>query len=1788
MKKLFVIFFLILFVFSNCSESIKLSKSGFRDVVPMGGNISFTFNQDIVSDEQIDIWDTTQYILFDPPINGKFKWKSKRHLIFSPTHFLRPATSYSAKFNDALSPISTDEENIEFHTPFFDLNNFKAYYAKVPLKTEEIAIRYDFEFNYNINPKELKKNLKILINGKKVDFELLSHEQSSKISVYTIDFDKAEETHNTEIIISKGIELLNMSISNAEIVEKTKVLDPDDFQIDNVDAQHDGISGTITVTATQDVIGTDIKNFIEILPNLKYTVNVEGRKIIISSEEFDISKTYVLNIKEGLTGTLGGKLKYEYTEEITFGKLDPKIQFVNKKAEYLSANGNKNVEIRIINVPDVQVKISKVYKNNIISYLGNRTSYDYEDNYDDYDDYYYYDYGPKEVGDYGDLIWEKSISTKSLVKQNDLRIFNLDFQDKIGHLEGLYVVEVYSKNDYWLKARKIISISDIGLITKKGKNNIVVFANSIKTAKPLSNVNIEFTGKNNQLIGSVLTNNDGFAIFNLSNKLADGFEPALITAKYGKDFNYLPLNRTNISTSRFDISGRYENLAGYDAFIYGDRDIYRPGETIHLSTIIRDEKWNLPGEIPVLVKLLAPNGKAFTTIKKTLNQYGSFETDIILPAAAPTGSYSVEVYTSTNVLLSSKIIKIEEFVPDRIKVVAKLNKNELNLNEPIEVNLTATNLFGPPAANRNYEVQENLSRRYFYSSKFYMYNFGLTGGKTYFSSTVRTGKTNAQGIGSETYKYPSTYADMGIIEANYYITLFDETGRPVNRKQTAKIYTQNNFYGISVPDYYNKTDRLMTFPLIVVDKDGKALSGVQANVKIIKHEYKTVLAKSGSYYRYKSEHEEVILQNKIITLDGEKSSFSFTPKTSGRYEIRISKPGVSTYVTSDFYAYGWGSTTNSSFQVNNEGNIDIELDKEKYNVGDNAKVILKTPFSGKVLVTIERNDVIEHFVQNTDKRAISFDLKIKDDYVPNIYISATLIKAHEVSDIPLTVAHGYKSVMVENTNNKIPIEISAVKKSKSKTKQTIKIKSAPNTAITVAVVDEGILQVTGYSSPDPYKFFYRKRALEVSSYNIYPYLFPEIEIKTGREGGGEGSLEKRINPMTNKRFKLVSFWSGILETDNKGNAEYTVDIPQFSGDLRIMAVAYKGKAFGASSDNMKVADPIVISSALPRFLSPKDTIEMSVSISNTTESSTKCALQIVTSDLITSIDAEKKVFDIEANSEKQLYFRLVAKAQIGEAKVDVSVIANGKKYENETDISLRPASPLQKLSGSGSIVAGTTKSVNMDIASFMRQSVDNMLIVSNSPLVQFADDLDYLVGYPYGCVEQTVSSAFPQLYYQDLAKEVFGNAKFNANYNVKEAIRKLQLMQLYNGAMSYWPGYGSETWWGSVFAAHFLIEAKKVGYSVDEDMLDKLLDYLESKLRNKNTISYWFNNNQNKKIAPKELSYSLYVLALGGKPKISTMNYYKSKRELLSLDAQYLLAVSYALSGDQKKYNQILPPQFAGEVSKPVFGGSFYSPIRDEAIALNAMLEVDPDNQQVGIMAKHLSDKLKNSRYLNTQERVFAFLALGKIAQKAAKSDISAKILSDGKLIEKYENKTLKLNTNQLKGSNITIESKGKGNLYYFWEAEGISRDGSYKEEDNFIKVRKTFYDRTGKQITNNTFKQNDLVVIKLSIVGTYNTQIDNVVISDILPAGFEIENPRISSIPGMDWIKNKSYPTYYDVRDDRINLFVNVDNKLDNYYYVVRAVTPGTFQMGPVGADAMYNGEYHSYNGGGIIRILK
>ena len=495
---------------------------------------------------------------------------------------------------------------------------------------------------------------------------------------------------------------------------------------------------------------------------------------------------------------------------------------------------------------------------------------------------------------------------------------------------------------------------------------------------------------------------------------------------------------------------------------------------------------------------------------------------------------------------------------------AKLDKPTLAPGQSTTLNINALNFFGPPAANRNYEAEIQTKAKYFSPKKYSRYSFSLENQGLSFENVVKEGSTDENGNASISYSVPDIFANKGLLQATFYATVFDETGRPVSRSATADIYTQNVFFGVGNDGYYYyPLNQQVRFPIIALDKNENLAGGAKADIKVIKHEYRTILRKEGNYFRYESQQEDRVVAQQQLSVSGEATAYSFVPRSPGNYELRVSIPGAASYVSSTFYSYGsWGGD-NSSFEVDAEGNIDIELDKSTYQTGESAKVLFKTPFSGRMLVTMETDKVVSYQYVNVENRTASVDLKLSADHLPNVYVTATLIKPHEVSEIPLTVAHGFKSIRVEENDRKIAVQIEAQKSVRSRTHQTVKVKATPGSFVTLAAVDNGVLQVSDFKTPDPYGHFYAPKSLEVQAYDMYPLLFPELRARLSSTGGdGDLEMNKRTNPMPAKRVKIVSYWSGIAKADGSGNASFEFDIPQFSGEVRLMAVAYKDESFG--------------------------------------------------------------------------------------------------------------------------------------------------------------------------------------------------------------------------------------------------------------------------------------------------------------------------------------------------------------------------------------------------------------------------------------------------------------------------------------------------------------------------------------------------------------------------------------------------------------------------------------------------
>ncbi len=1783
---------MLLFSCSNKKSVEVVSFSPVGETKPLT-YIKVEFSEALAPLDKIDEWITDELIVFEPKIVGKFKWLDSKNLIFSPDYPLSPMENYKATVSKKIKQytnFTSDFETYEFHTQYFDVLKAEYFWSQLEDEEYRISVKANLFFNYPVLPDMLQQKLKVSINGKeRRDFKIVSDESSKVIAIDLGEIKQTDKKQDLVITVRKGLNSVIGKKPTAEMRHFSYTLPPlTRVAITSVSSGYDGSNGWIFVNTTQKIRHKDILKFIKLKPakDIKVSSSENGFKI---EADFMKSKSVTLNIAKGLPGLYGGKLEFDYEQLITLVDIEPTINFTSKKGKYLLLGGNENLKVNTVNVDGVEIEVSRIYKNNLLHFLNNY-SYYYNSDYDYNPNYY--------TGNFGDRIYTEKKKLDS--DRNWQNSFNINLNRVLAAKEkGIYTINVRSSDRRWLNDSKMIAISDMGIITKKSENDLIVFVNSISSAEPIANVNVEIISSKNQVVLKGKTNDDGVIHFKEIQKSIGQAIPILVTCDLNNDFNYIDLRETEIETSRYDVGGitQYSNF--FNAFIYSPRNIYRPGEEVIISAVVRDEKINLPEKLPVVVKVISPTGKVFAEYKKMLNEQGSFELSFNLPDYAQTGTYFAELYVNSKEMIGSYSFKVEEFVPDKIRVNVNSAKEKYIPNEKVKFNLEAEFLFGAKASGLKYEADIQLQSRKFRSKKYAKFNFTNSSIRDQrFENSFVDGVLNAEGKAEFNYKIPKALTSSGFIQGTAFVSVFDLTGRTVNKPAMFKVYPKKYFIGIRSKGYYYGVNSKLNYQFIAVNKEDMAIKNFGSVVELIRYEWQTVLKKGrNNKFYYASEKKELSEWKKELTLNG-KTNFHFSVAKSGRYEIRISKKGSTAYQKKNFYVYGWGGSTASTFEVNKEGRVEIVFDKEAYQPGEEATILFTTPFSGKMLVAFERDKIYDYKIIDVKNKSAELKINISEDYLPNIYVSATLFKEHsERSETLFLVGHGYKSITVERKSNRLPLRITAPTKIEPLTKQKIKIKSLPekNIFVTLAIVDEGILQLNDFQTPNAYSYMYAKRPLNVDSYDLYKLLLPEIVSQSSSTGGDAlaSEFKKRTNPVKSKRFKLLSIWSGIKKTDSNGEVVVDVNIPQFNGEVRVMAMAYSGKRFGNADAKIKVADKIIIEAEIPRFFTLGDSLISNVTILNPNNLNGELKLTAKVEGPLNVVSPKSVILQLEQGENSSAQFKFATEQTIGVGKIIIksSGVANVKE---EIEIGVRPASPLVTETGSGVIKAGDKIEIEIPNG-YLKATQNTSLLISKFPSIKLAKHLKYLVGYPYGCLEQTTSKIFPQLYFEELAKLVapqFYKTR-NPKYYVMEGIRKIESMQLYDGSFSYWQGGNYSNWWATVYATHFLVEAKTSGYNISETVLKNALSYLSKRAKSKQVsdrVTKRSGNNKTtvKKIARKEVLYSLFVLSLANKADISTMNYYKSHLELLTTDAQYLLAASFGLSGKMNAFYELLPSELNSKKIRRRSGGDFDSEIRANALMLYTLLAVNPENDKIPFMVKHLS-KLSESIY-STQERAFVMLALGKAASVNSESDVQVKIIIDGKTLDTFVGNNLRLSDEKLNASKVELSAKGKGKVYYSWNTEGVKINQPVVEKDSYMKVRRTYYNyKTQKEITNNKFTQGDLIVAKISLTG-FEQSAKNIVISDLVPAGFEIENPRLKSGSQFNWyVKYKMPIDYLDIRDDRLLLFTSLIRKrTTEYYYLLRVVSKGKFILPAIGAEAMYDGEIHSYNGLKIIEINK
>ncbi|MBU1078767.1 MAG: alpha-2-macroglobulin family protein, partial [Spirochaetes bacterium] len=1731
-------------------------------------NIVIEFNEPVVPSDKLGKPVNPDLVTIKPALKCGISWESENTLSIRPSDKFKPGIKYKIVLKQSLvkefGKSIIRSKKFSFHSP-----SFKVEYANIYSVFDASAYRTDkvkgeIKFNYPVSKSDVKENLSIIAEGAKDDqvMDVVIEEKEEKV-IYSfvsssLDYDKKPKS--ILIRLDKGLtSSLGGNGLKSDYESKVVLGKRTDRKVTDIRPIFEGDRTIVQMTFNMPIDGQAVERFIEFDPKIKVQINASDSVLSLKGA-FKMGETYNVTVKAGLPGKDGSLIKKDQSYSVTIQDLPATIEFENV-GRYLPKKGGMKIGFSAVNISQLSIQVLRLHKNNIVHYL-NRG------------DYYFYR---------GDYFIHNVITTNITISAERNKKVNgyIDLSTIISaKYPGIYRIVIWEEYNYW--DRKILSIlsTDLGISVKSTVKDMLVFVNDLSTFDSVSGAKVSLVSGDNQVLLTGETRGDGFCLFkdvkekieSAFGKDTENYQPFLLMVQKGDDFSYLKFDDAYINSSVFNVGGSPYSEGEMDAFLYTERGVYRPGEDLHITGIVRSENYSIPPSMPLTLKIYGPTGDEVKKLKGKLNNGGMLSFKVNIPAYEKTGAYSAVLLIGKDMSIGQCSFRVEDFMPNKIKVKLELKKKTFKADESLEYTVKGINLFGPPAVGSKVSTEVRFVDIAFRPKGYEGYIFEVPD-RRMSDYHYRSSEEVLDQNGEYFFTVPVEYGvePAGLLKAVIYAEVQEVGGRAVAVVDSVTINKNPFFLGIKRISKDNEVNRPSKFRIVSLDSSGKKVKANNIRLSIYRREYVYTSYREGREYRWKYEYKDVLVSERSVKkIDGE-YEFSFTPMTYHTHKILVESDHKNVATEISFYPYSWDYE--STMDLSDPGKLQVKLDKKMYKRGEKAKVTIGASGPGLLLLTVEKDKIIYKKVVEMKNNTTTIKIPVDKEFRPNFYVTASLLRHYSIlnSDRPMR-EFGIAVGTVDQTENKLKVSLEMPDKVRPKRKLNakIRVKNARGRAyVTVMAVDEGICQITGFKVPDPFKYFTRKRALGVTSYDTWSDIISDIKImknmlRVGGDEGEEAADRKHLSPVQIKRVEPVSLFSGIVKLSLTGTGNISFDIPQFNGTLRVMAVASADDRFGSSEEMVLVTDPIVLTSSLPRFIAPGDSFKIPVRVYNKTGKDGTFAVNLTVKGPVSLVGSGKKEIKIKDNREASLEFDALAKMDIGKVTFTITSSGNNEKTEETTDVPLRPSGQRTTAYESGRLAEG--KSITFKIPSDFIGNPDLHVLIAKLPVIKYMGSLKYLVGYPYGCLEQTTSKAMPMLFVKDILNGVDPNefARLGGDYFIREAIRKIERMLQVDQGFSFWPGGYYYNDYTTAYASHFLLEADKKGYTVSQTVLSQALHFLQKIARRKieykiRDINFYYNSLE-------EIVYALYILARHGKPDKETMIYLREHHYKKLYDHEKaMLAAAFAYIGNRSSARALMPKEIRIEENYDYYSwGGFYSSIRSVALALDALVAVEPGSRKIGELIDRLDRNMNRYGYWgNTQENAFALMALSKVLEKDRKSKFSGTLYVDGKKYERFSKDSFVLNKKSFAGRTVKIKMDPSSSGYYSFNANGYPLTPNRAAVSDILHVSKRYYTKTGGPVNLNDLRQGEVIIVELSL--SSDERVDNVAIVDMLPAGFEIENTRLRMSGDIGWLPAKSDSDYTDIRDDRIIFFTSFSRYgayEKKYYYAVRAVTIGKFTL--------------------------
>ena len=1778
---------------------------------------------------------------FSPSLKGKAYWVSNNTIEFVPEEgTLKPGTLYEGTFQLG-DFIEVDKKLKEFNFSFrVQERNFTLQLESLPItatQPDEINIKGEIRFSDVVKKEEVEKMLTASDGKKSYPVEVTATDNLTRYQFNIRQIPREADDYPLTITA-------NGNPAGIDRKQSEEVLIPakDCFRFMSAERIEQPENGIEIVFSAPLSTTQDLKGLIEI-PEVSSSIFQISENRVFIYFEANTQNKLTLNIHEGVKDSQGKALGTSHTISFSEVSLKPQVE-MSTSAAILPDSKSLIIPFRAVNLYAVDLSVIRIFENNVLMFMQTnslasanelrrsgrlvykKTLWLAKD-------------ASKDIHHWGDY----SIDLAGLIHQEpgaiyrvilsfrqeysaypcggnenqDMKFAGSNTSDGLTKVTGSVLSEedeaiwntpeayyyynggtmdwsVYRWTErdnpchpsYYMNSDRIaacnVFASNLGMIVKRNSlNKLWIAVSNILDTKPIGKAQVTAYNFQLQPIGKGETNGDGFV------EITPKGVPFIIVAESEKQKAYVRVvDGEEQSVSRFDVGGK-DIQKGLKGFIYGERGVWRPGDTLHISFILEDREKRIPDKHPVALEIYNPRGQFYTKMISTQGMNGFYTFDVPTQATDPTGLWNA--YIKVGGTTFHKGLRIETIKPNRLKINLALPKILQATDKDVYAPLTSTWLTGATASKLKAKIEMSLSKvnTQFKNYGQYIFNNPATNFTT-IKTDVFDGTLDAEGKASVTLKVPTATEAPGMLNATFTTRVFEPGGDASIYTQTIPFSPFTSYVGINLNQpkgKYIETDKDHVFDIVTVNTQGQLVNRTNLEYKIYRIGWSWWWENSGeSFGTYINNSSITPVASGNLQTRGGKASFKFRVDypSWGRYLVYV-KDKESGHATGGTVYIDWPEWRGRSSKTDPSGikMLAFSLNKDSYEIGETATAIIPAAAGGRALVSIENGSTVlrQEWIEVSNGGDTKYTFKITPEMTPNVYLHISLLQPHAqtVNDLPIRM-YGVVPVFVTNSQTVLQpqIQMPEVLRPETNFNVTVSEKSGKPMTYTLAIVDDGLLDLTNFKTPDPWNDFYSREALGIRTWDMYDNVL-------GASSGSYSSLfstggDATLKPADAKanRFKPVVKFIGPFYLGKGKSQTHTLKLPMYVGSVRAMVVAGQDGAYGNAEKTAFVRTPLMMLSTLPRVLSIQEEITVPVNIFAMENQVKNVTVSLQASGGgVQIVGANQQSLKFTQPGDQLVFFTLKTGSKTGKATIHLTANGGGQQTKETIEIDVRNPNPVVTLRNSQWIEAGQSKELSYNLSS---SSTYNQikLEVSRIPSVDISRRFDFLYNYQHHCTEQLTSKALPLLFVAQF-KTIDKTEAEKIKTNVQEAIRQIYGRQLPNGGFVYWPGNAVADEWISSYAGMFLTLAQEKGYAVHANVLNKWKRFQRAAAQNwrmPQEASGW-----QQWQSELQQAFRLYTLALAGVPEYGAMNRMKEQTGL-SIQAKWRLAAAYALTGKMKPAEELVYNVETTVNPYSSMNQIYGSSDRDEAMILETLILMNRERDALQ-QAKVVSKNLSQEDWFSTQSTAFALMAMGRLAEKLSGTldfvwswnDKQQPAVKSAKAVFEKEIATTP------KSGTVSVKNQGKGAL----SVDLITRTQLLNDtlpaiSDN-LRMDIRYANLNGTPLSVNDIIQGTDFMAITSISNISGTSdYTNLALTHIIPSGWEIYNermvaPKTENVAADGSGQSVSKYSYQDIRDDRVLTYFNLRRGETKVFTVrLQATYAGNFILPAVQCEAMYD----------------